>query len=92
MAALESDSSSEGDATALAVAVGGPAGSGGSGGTTTNASSKVKVVKKIPPAPPWDPLSSPDWDKESHTKEALLRIKRYIACKIGEEGSWGYGW
>ena len=24
----------------------------------------------------WDPLVSPDWDRESHTKEALLRIKR----------------
>lgn len=24
----------------------------------------------------WDPLSSPDWDKESHTREAIVRIKR----------------
>lgn len=25
----------------------------------------------------WDPFSSPDWDNEKHTKEALVRIKRY---------------
>ena len=27
--------------------------------------------------PVWDPLSSPDWDKEKHRKEAIVRIKRY---------------
>ena len=26
----------------------------------------------------WDPFSSPDWDNEKHTKEALVRIKRYM--------------
>lgn len=36
--------------------------------------SMVKEVKKAP----WDPLNSPDWDKESHSKEALLRIKRCL--------------
>ena len=25
----------------------------------------------------WDPFSSSDWDNERHTKEALVRIKRY---------------
>lgn len=24
----------------------------------------------------WDPLTSADWDRERHTKEALVRIKR----------------
>ena len=24
----------------------------------------------------WDPLSSPDWDREKHSKEAIMRIKR----------------
>ena len=24
----------------------------------------------------WDPFSSPDWDNEKHTREALVRIKR----------------
>lgn len=60
---------------------GGPGPSSSSGGITGSASGTKVVVKNIPPAPPWNPLSSPDWDKESHTKEALLRIKRYVACK-----------
>ena len=42
--------------------------SGGSG------AGKVVLVKHV--ALPWDPLNSTDWDGESHTKEALLRIKR----------------
>ena len=25
----------------------------------------------------WDPFSSPDWDNEKHTREALVRIKRF---------------
>ncbi len=25
---------------------------------------------------PWDPLGSADWDRETHTKGALMRIKR----------------
>ena len=25
----------------------------------------------------WDPFSSSDWDNEKHTREALIRIKRY---------------
>lgn len=29
----------------------------------------------------WDPFSSPDWDKETHTKEAVIRIKRYFCNK-----------
>lgn len=24
---------------------------------------------------PWDPLKSPDWDKETHTRDAIVRIK-----------------
>ena len=27
-------------------------------------------------APPWDPLSSPDWSGEKHSIDALVRIKR----------------
>lgn len=86
MAEQEAEASEEPDILSLggsggdaSAPVGGPAFS--SGGTTGSAFSKVVVVKNVPPAPPWDPLSSPDWDKESHTKEALLRIKRYVACK-----------
>ena len=41
-----------------------------------------KVVLVKAPSVPWDPLSSPDWDRESHSKEALLRIKRLVM-------SWG---
>lgn len=26
----------------------------------------------------WDPFSSPDWDNEKHTREALVRIKRFV--------------
>lgn len=33
-------------------------------------------LKKVKVAPPWDPLRSPDWDQETHSKEALFRIKR----------------
>ena len=36
----------------------------------------VAAVKELKKAP-WDPLNSPDWDKEQHSKEALLRIKRF---------------
>lgn len=32
----------------------------------------VVVLKSVK----WDPFSSPDWDNEKHTKEALVRIKR----------------
>ena len=28
----------------------------------------------------WNPFSSPDWDKETHTKDALFRIKRFQIC------------
>jgi len=39
--------------------------------------SKPGVVKVVTVTEPkWDPLSSPDWDKEVHSKEALVRIKR----------------
>ena len=34
----------------------------------------VVVVNKAP----WDPMTSQDWDKESHSKEALMRIKRWV--------------
>ena len=32
----------------------------------------------------WDPLSSPDWDREKHSKEAIMRIKRLggTPCEI----------
>ena len=26
----------------------------------------------------WDPFSSLDWDNEKHTREALVRIKRFV--------------
>ena len=26
--------------------------------------------------PPWDPLSSSDWDREKHSPAALIRIQR----------------
>ena len=45
------------------------------GGPGASGGAKVVVVKQV--ALPWDPLSSTDWNGESHTKEALLRIKRY---------------
>ena len=35
---------------------------------------KYVLVKEV--KVPWDPLSSPDWDKEQHSKDSLLRIKR----------------
>lgn len=60
----------EDDTTSSKVAVGGS--DPDMGGAST---SKVFVVQKVSPI--WDPLCSPDWDKESHSKEALLRIKRY---------------
>lgn len=37
----------------------------------------IDAVKELKKAP-WDPLNSPDWDKEQHSKEALLRIKRLV--------------
>ena len=42
------------------------------GGVPKPGVAKVVVVTE----PRWDPLTSPDWDKEVHTKEALVRIKR----------------
>ena len=46
----------------------------GSGQSTATVVSEGKVsfdsVK-------WDPFSSSDWDNEKHTREALVRIKRY---------------
>ena len=42
------------------------------GGVPKPGVAKVVVVTE----PRWDPLASPDWDKEVHTKEALVRIKR----------------
>lgn len=53
----------------------------GGGGSASSSSDKLVVIQKKT-APPWDPLSSPDWDRESHTKEALLRIKRCVACYL----------
>ena len=38
--------------------------------------SASKIIVQVPLI--WDPLSSPDWDKESHSKDALVRIKRYV--------------
>ena len=34
----------------------------------------------------WNPFSSSDWDNEKHTKEALVRIKRYSVYL-----AWGRG-
>lgn len=42
-------------------------------GTSASGSKVVVLKKKV-----WDPFSSPDWDNEKHTKEALIRIKRYF--------------
>ena len=42
------------------------------GGVPKPGVTKVVVVTE----PRWDPLTSSDWDKEVHTKEALVRIKR----------------
>ena len=42
------------------------------GGVPKPGVTKVVVVTE----PRWDPLTSPDWDKEVHTKGALVRIKR----------------
>ncbi len=44
------------------------------GSLVAGASKEVVVQKKVDLS--WDPLICPDWDKETHTKEALLRIKR----------------
>ncbi len=43
-------------------------------GDSGEGATKYVVVKEA--KVPWDPLSSPDWDKEQHSKDALLRIKR----------------
>ena len=37
----------------------------------------VVVLKSVK----WDPFSSPDWDNEKHTREALVRIKRFVCIK-----------
>lgn len=34
----------------------------------------------------WDPFTSSDWDKERHSKEALVRIKRYNDCVCSHMG------
>ena len=47
----------------------GPSSAGAAGGVKT----KAPELRK---ASPWDPMTSQDWDKESHSKEALMRIKR----------------
>ena len=47
-------------------------GQGVVGGVPKPGVAKVVVVTE----PRWDPLTSPDWDKEGHTKEALVGIKR----------------
>lgn len=51
-------------------------------GSSSGQVGKALLVQKV--APPWDPLCSPDWDKESHSKEALLRIKRYWCSWCGD--------
>ena len=63
---LEAGSLEEGGGVSVVVA--------GSNSGQVGSSGKVVLVKKVAPA--WDPQCSPDWDKESHSKEALLRIKR----------------
>lgn len=50
------------------------AGAGEEGSSNLEEAVKLAVLKEV--KPPWDPLSSPDWDNEQHTKDALLRIKR----------------
>lgn len=51
----------------------------GSEGAAGGSKGKVVVIIKAP----WDPMNSQDWDKESHTKEALMRIKRWVQTVIG---------
>ena len=41
----------------------------------------------------WNPFSSSDWDNEKHTREALVRIKRYSCLVIhGQEFPQAGGW
>ena len=49
----------------------GPSSAGAAGGVKTN-------TPELRKASPWDPMTSQDWDKESHSKEALMRIKRWV--------------
>ena len=35
-----------------------------------------KVLVRLVGEPKWDPFTSPDWDQETHSKDAVVRIKR----------------
>ena len=39
-------------------------------GASPTTSAKGAVV-----ALPWDPITSTDWDKEKHTRDAIVRVK-----------------
>lgn len=42
--------------------------------SVTGSQAAVKVVLTSPRIP-WDPMTSTDWDKEKHTRDAIIRIK-----------------
>ena len=72
MATILPDSSDEDDQEMMATGPIPVVGQEVVGGVPKPGVTKVVVVTE----PRWDPLTSPDWDKEVHTKEALVRIKR----------------
>lgn len=43
--------------------------------TTIEAGGK-KLLVKLVGEPLWDPFAPSDWDKEKHSKDAVVRIKR----------------
>ena len=55
-----------------------PSSSAGGGGDTSDgvqsaAGGGTVVINSVK----WNPFTSPDWDNERHSREALVRIKRY---------------
>ena len=67
-------SSSSASGTGTAVDVGESSAVGDEGPT-------VVILKSVK----WDPFSSPDWDNEKHTREALVRIKRFEPDSIAKD-------
>ena len=41
---------------------------------TTSAKGATNVVVTLSKLP-WDPMTSTDWDKEKHTRDAIIRVK-----------------
>ena len=50
--------------------------SSSSGNAASSEAGVKKLLVRMVGEPTWDPFASPDWDKETHTKEAVVRIKR----------------